>query len=155
MADSTPSNAPASVFSHVEQVWATKITTSQPYNILIPTIKLVSATSDGRVIGHLVLEDKHVNSLGGIHGTTSAAIVDFTAGMSIVAKSGGQKTGVSTDIHISYVASAKVGDTVEVECWLNKLGRNLAYTSMEVRKVVKEGDDKKVLVTGSHTKYVA
>lgn len=96
-----------------------------------------------------------MNSLGGIHGTTSAAIVDFTAGMSIVAKSGGQKTGVSTDIHISYVASAKVGDTVEVECWLNKLGRNLAYTSMEIRKVVKAGEDKKVLVTGSHTKYVA
>ncbi|KAK2609729.1 hypothetical protein N8I77_003216 [Diaporthe amygdali] len=155
MADSTPSNAPVSVFSHVEQVWATKITTSQPYSILIPTIKLISATSDGRVTGQLVLEDKHVNSLGGIHGTTSAAIVDFTAGMAIVAKSGGQKTGVSTDIHISYVASAKVGDTVEVECWLNKLGRNLAYTSIEIRKVVKEGDDKKVLVTGSHTKYVA
>lgn len=155
MAGSTPSNAPVSVFSHVEQVWATKITTSQPYSILIPTIKLISATSDGRVTGQLVLEDKHVNSLGGIHGTTSAAIVDFTAGMAIVAKSGGQKTGVSTDIHISYVASAKVGDTVEVECWLNKLGRNLAYTSIEIRKVVKEGDDKKVLVTGSHTKYVA
>ncbi|POS71180.1 thioesterase family protein [Diaporthe helianthi] len=156
MADSTPSsNAPVSVSSHVEQVWATKITTSQPYNILIPTIKLVSATSDGRVIGQLVLEDKHVNSLGGIHGTTSAAIVDFTAGMSIVAKSGGHKTGVSTDIHISYVASAKVGDTVEVECWLNKLGRNLAYTSIEIRKLAKAGEDKKVLVTGSHTKYVA
>jgi acyl-coenzyme A thioesterase 13 len=155
MTDPTPSSAPVSVASHVEQVWATKITTSQPYNILIPDIKLVSATSDGRVIGQLVLEDKHVNSLGGIHGTTSAAIVDFTAGMSIVAKSGGQKTGVSTDIHISYVASAKVGDTVEVECWLNKLGRNLAYTSMEIRKVVKAGEDKKVLVTGSHTKYVA
>ncbi|KAG8157748.1 hypothetical protein KVR01_012410 [Diaporthe batatas] len=155
MAGSTPSSAPVSVSDHVEQVWATKITTSQPYNILIPTIKLVSATSDGRVIGQLVLEGKHVNSLGGIHGTTSAAIVDFTAGMAIVAKSGGHKTGVSTDIHISYVASAKVGDTVEVECWLNKLGRNLAYTSMEIRKVVKPGEDKKVLVTGSHTKYVA
>lgn len=155
MADSAPSNAPVSVLSHVEQVWATKITTSQPYNILIPTITPISATSDGRVTGQLVLEDKHVNSLGGIHGTTSAGIVDFIAGMAIVAKSGGQKTGVSTDIHISYVASAKVGDTVEVECWLNKLGRNLAYTSIEIRKAVKEGDDKKVLVTGSHTKYVA
>ncbi|KAI3402067.1 hypothetical protein diail_4041 [Diaporthe ilicicola] len=155
MADSTSSNASVSVLSHVEQVWATKITTSQPYNLLIPTIKPVSATSDGRVIGQLVLEDKHVNSLGGIHGTTSAGIIDFIAGMAIVAKSGGQKTGVSTDIHISYVASAKVGDTIEVECWLNKLGRNLAYTTIEIRKVVKEGDDKKVVVTGSHTKYVA
>ncbi|KAL1862958.1 hypothetical protein Daus18300_008289 [Diaporthe australafricana] len=155
MADSASSNGPVSVLSHVEQVWATKITTSQPYNILIPTIKPISATSDGRVTGQLVLEDKHVNSLGGIHGTTSAGIIDFIAGMAIVAKSGGQKTGVSTDIHISYVASAKVGDTVEVECWLNKLGRNLAYTSIEIRKAVKEGEGKKVLVTGSHTKYVA
>ncbi|KUI71917.1 Acyl-coenzyme A thioesterase 13 [Cytospora mali] len=155
MAEKTPPNPPVSVLSHVSQVWTTKITTSQPYNLLIPTIRLTSATSDGRIIGLMVLEDKHVNSLGGIHGTTSAAIVDFTAGMAIVAKSGGDKTGVSTDIHISYASSARVGDTVEVECWVNKLGRNLAYTGVEIRKVVGEGEGKKVLVTGSHTKYVA
>lgn len=155
MADSSSPTTPASVVSHVEKVWATKITTSQPYNLIIPTIRLTSATPEGRVTGRMVLEEKHVNSLGGIHGTTSAAIVDFTAGMAIVAKSGGDRTGVSTDIHISYVASARVGDTVEVECWLNKLGRNLAYTSVEIRKVVGDGEAKKVLVTGSHTKYVA
>ncbi|ROW02409.1 hypothetical protein VMCG_06125 [Cytospora schulzeri] len=150
-------NTPVSVQTHVEKVWATKITTSQPYNLIIPTIRLTSATSDGRITGRMVLEEKHVNSLGGIHGTTSAAIVDFTAGMAIVAKSGGEKTGVSTDIHISYVASARVGDTVEVECWVNKLGRTLAYTGVEIRKVVGEGEGvvKKVLVTGSHTKFVA
>lgn len=150
MADPTPS-----ILSHVEEVWTTKIATSQPYNILIPTMRITSATPDGRVTGRMVLEDKHVNSLGGIHGTTSAAIVDFSAGMAIVAKSGGDKTGVSTDIHISYAASARVGDTVEVECWVNKLGRTLAYTGVEIRKVVAEGEAKKVLVTGSHTKYVA
>ncbi|KUI56402.1 Acyl-coenzyme A thioesterase 13 [Cytospora mali] len=155
MADTTPPTPPVSVLSHVSKVWTTKITTSQPYNLLIPTIRLTSATSDGRVTGLMVLEDKHVNSLGGIHGTTSAAIVDFTAGMAIVAKSGGEKTGVSTDIHISYASSARVGDTVEVECWVNKLGRNLAYTGVEIRKVIGEGEGKKVLVTGSHTKYVA
>ena len=155
MAETTPPNPPASVLSHVEKVWATKITASQPYNLLIPTIRLTSASADGRVTGRLVLEAQHVNSLGGIHGTTSAALVDFTAGMAIVARSGGDRTGVSTDIHVSYVASARVGDTVEVECWVNKLGRNLAYTGVEIRKVVAEGEPKKVLVTGSHTKYVA
>lgn len=161
MAEPTSTNPPvevdASVLSHVSRVCTKKITTSQPYALLIPTMAITSATAAGRVTGELVLEPSHVNSLGGIHGTTSAAIIDFIAGMAIVAKSGGDKTGVSTDIHVSYVSSAKVGDTVEVECWLNKLGRNMAFTSVEIRK--KGGDGKtggkKVLVTGSHTKYVA
>lgn len=144
------------MLDHVSRVWSHKITASQPYSLLIPTIRITSASSEGRVTGEMVLEDKHVNSLGGIHGTTSAAIIDFSAGMAIVAKSGGEKTGVSTDIHISYVSSARVGDTVEVECWVHKLGRSMAFTTCEIRKVVKEGGGQtKVLVTGSHTKFVA
>lgn len=146
----------ASVLAHVAHVCTKKITVSQPYALLIPTLTITSASASGRVTGELVLEPAHVNSLGGIHGTTSAGIIDLIAGMAIVAKSGGEKTGVSTDIHVSYVSSARVGDTVEVECWLNKLGRNMAFTSVEIRK--KGGDGKggkKVLITGSHTKYVA
>lgn len=160
MAEPTPSAnsdaAPVSVLDHVSRVWSHKITASQPYALLIPNMRITSASSEGRITGEMVLEPQHVNSLGGIHGTTSAAIIDFSGGMAIVAKSGGDKTGVSTDIHISYVSSARVGDTVEVECWLNKLGRTMAFTSIEIRK--KGGDGKggkKVLVTGSHTKYVA
>lgn len=158
MADATPTNAApgdeVSVLDHVSRVWSHKITASQPYSLLIPTMRIISASSEGRVTGDMVLEEKHVNSLGGIHGTTSAAIIDFSAGMAIVAKSGGEKTGVSTDIHISYVSSARVGDTVEVECWVHKLGRSVAFTTCEIRKV-EDGGKRKVLVTGSHTKFVA
>lgn len=159
MAEPAPSNGndtPASVLEHVSQVWTHKITASQPYALLIPTMTITSATSDGRITGEMLLEPQHVNSLGGIHGTTSAALVDFSAGMAIVARRGGDKTGVSTDIHLSYASSARVGDTVEVECWVNKLGRTMAFTSVEIRK--KGGDGKggkKVLVTGSHSKHVA
>lgn len=155
MADSTSTgDAPVSVLDHVSRVWSHKITASQPYNLLIPGMTIISASSEGRVTGEMVLEDKHVNSLGGIHGTTSAAIIDFSAGMAIVAKSGSEKTGVSTDIHISYVSSARVGDTVEVECWVHKLGRSMAFTTCEIRKIEDSGK-RKVLVTGSHTKFVA
>lgn len=156
MAEPTPQAPSASVFDHVSSVWAHKIQASQPYALLIPSIVLTSASADGRITGELTLEPQHVNSLGGIHGTTSAALIDFAAGMAIVAQRGGDKTGVSTDIHVSYVSSARVGDVVEVECWVNKLGRNMGFTSVEIRK--KGGDGKggkKVLVTGSHTKYVA
>ncbi|KAF3763810.1 Thioesterase/thiol ester dehydrase-isomerase [Cryphonectria parasitica EP155] len=157
--ESTATDEPVSVLDHVSSVWSHKIHASQPYALLIPTMRITSATSDGRVTGEMVLEPSHVNSLGGIHGTTSAAIIDFSAGMAIVARSGGEKTGVSTDIHASYVSSARVGDTIEVECWLNKLGRSMAFTSVEIRKKDGEGEGKgskkKVLVTGSHTKFVA
>lgn len=149
-------SVPVPVIEHVSSVWTHKITASKPYSLLIPTATLVSASPEGRVVGELVLEEQHVNSLGGIHGTTSAALVDFAAGMAIVARRGGDRTGVSTDIHLSYASSARVGDVVEFECWVNKLGRTMAFTSIEIRK--KGGDGKggkKVLVTGSHSKYVA
>lgn len=163
MADSIPTQAPSgeaatvSTLDHVARVWSQKIHLSQPYSLLIPTIRITSASAEGRVTGEMVLENKHVNSLGGIHGTTSAAIIDFSAGMAIVAQSGGEKTGVSTDIHISYVSSARVGDTVEVECWVHKLGRSMAFTTCEIRKKAVDvgGGKPKVLVTGSHTKFVA
>lgn len=156
MADNAtmPATGDVSVLDHVSRVWTHKITASQPYNLLIPTMRITAASSEGRITGEMVLEAKHVNSLGGIHGTTSAAIIDFSAGMAIVAKSGGEKTGVSTDIHISYVSSARVGDTVEVECWVHKLGRSMAFTTCEIRKL-EDGGKGKMLVTGSHSKFVA
>lgn len=164
MADSTTTKAApsggqedgtVSTLDHVSRVWADKMRLSAPYSLLIPSLRITAASPDGRVTGEMVLEDKHVNSLGGIHGTTSAAIIDFAAGMAIVAKRGGDKTGVSTDIHISYASSARVGDTVEVECWLTKLGRTMAFTNVEIRKKMEDGGKSKVLVTGSHTKFVA
>ena len=78
--------------------------------------------------------------------------------MAIAASTGLDKTGSSTDLHTSFLATAKEGDWLEVEGRAVKVGRTLAFTTVEVRKIGGEGEGERgkgvVVCTGTHTKYV-
>lgn len=117
------------------------------YDILLQDITLVSAERC-KIVAHLPVAQVHVNSRGTLHGAVSATITDWAGGMAI-ATTGRDKTGVSTDIHVSYVSSAKVGDLLVIEASASKVGGTLAFTSINIRK--ENGD---VVATGTHTKYV-
>lgn len=150
------------VLEHVRAHWATIQPKSVVYNFFFPSIRIISATTaSGRVIAHLPVESQHINSKNILHGSVSATLIDWAGGMSIAAAKTLDKTGVSVDIHVSYVGAAKEGDVLEIESWVSKVGRNLAFTSVEIRKAVldadgkpKEGEKGQVVATGSHTKYV-
>ncbi len=147
---------PPSALTHVQQHWDGIRPNSPIYSIFFSSIELVSATSDpqGRVVARLPLAAVHINSKGILHGAVSAALVDWAGGMAIAAGTGRDRTGVSVDIHISYVGPAKAGDVLEVEAWVNRAGATLAYTSVEIRKVGAGGERGGVVATGSHTKYL-
>ncbi len=89
-----------------------------------------------------------MNSKGTLHGTVSACIVDCFGGLAI-ASTGLEKTGVSTDIHITYVSAVKVGDVLEIEARANKVGGTMAFTTVEIRK---EGGG--MVAMGGHTKFI-
>ena len=132
---------------HVRSYWSRMLPDSPLYTFVLESLSLTSA-SHGTVLARLELQPKHMNSKGTIHGTTSACIVDCFGGLA-VASTGLGKTGVSTDIHITYVSTAKVGDVLEIEGKATKVGGTMAYTTVEIRK---EGGG--VVATGSHTKFV-
>ncbi len=92
-----------------------------------------------------------LNSKGGLHGSVSATIVDWAGGMAI-ASTGLEKTGVSTDIHVSYVSAAKLGDTLTIEGNVSRVGKNLGFTTVTILKG--EGENKSVVAHGTHTKYI-
>ncbi|KAI6349196.1 hypothetical protein MCOR25_010702 [Pyricularia grisea] len=150
------------MLAHVRAHWATIQPNSPVYDFFFPSIKIISATSaSGRVVAHLPLESQHINSKKILHGSVSATLIDWAGGMSIAAAKELEKTGVSVDIHVSYVGAAKEGDVLEIESWVSKVGRNLAFTSVEIRKAVldtdgtpKYGEKGQVVATGSHTKYL-
>lgn len=58
--------------------------------------------------------------------------------------------GVSVDIHVSYLKSAKEGDVVLIEADTIKTGRNLAFLEC----VLKHKKDGSIIAKGAHTKYV-
>ena len=78
--------------------------------------------------------------------------MDWAGGMAI-ASTGMEQTGVSTDIHVTYVSTAKLGDMLEIEGNVNRGGRNLGFTTVNIYKV-KEGGQRDIVATGSHTKYI-
>jgi acyl-coenzyme A thioesterase 13 len=122
------------------------------YAFLLADAKIVSATK-GSATARLTLSKKHVNSRGTIHGAVSATIVDWAGGISI-ATHGLEKTGASVDIHVSYIGTAKVGDTIEIEATANKVGRSMAFTTIRIYKLDDDGKLGPLVATASHTKYI-
>ena len=138
----------AQELAHVQAVWDRLKPSSPIYAYLLNNISLVSATN-GSVSARLQVEEVHLNSKGTLHGTVSACLVDWATGMAI-ASTGRDKTGVSTDLHTTYVSTAKLGDWLEIRAKASKVGGTLAYTSVEVLKE----DGGAVVCTGTHTKYI-
>jgi acyl-coenzyme A thioesterase 13 len=142
----------ADILAHVQQFWESRKPRSPIYQFLLDDITFTHA-SKGLVRARLLLTKNHVNAHGGIHGSVSATIVDWVGGMAIAAWDNRVKTGVSTDIHISYHSSVIGGDWIEIEGKAGKVGGTLAFTTATIWKVV---DDKPgpIVATGSHTKFV-
>lgn len=69
-----------------------------------------------------------------------------------IASTGLIKTGVSTDIHVSYVSSAKSGDLLTIEGTANKVGRNMAFTTVTIYKG--DAENRSVVAHGTHSKYI-
>ncbi|KAJ7637310.1 HotDog domain-containing protein [Mycena polygramma] len=139
------------VFSRVETVLTAYLTSSPLYQLLLSSLKLSSA-SPGHVTLKLVVLPLHVNSKAVLHGSLSATLVDLVAGLAI-ASTGSPKTGLSTDLHVSFVGSAREGETLWIEGIAERVGATLAFTRVRIEKESSEGE-RMLVATGSHTKYV-
>ena len=77
---------------------------------------------------------------------------DLRAGGMAVATHGLEQTGLSVDIHVSYISTAKENDILTIEGKTTKVGQNLAFTTVSILKG--EDDNLIPVATGSHTKYI-
>lgn len=68
----------------------------------------------GYILGHMTVERHNVNRLNTLHGGVICSLTD-TLGSLALASKGLYSTGVSTDIHTTFVKPANVGDKVTVE----------------------------------------
>lgn len=109
------------------------------------------SADNGSMVAELEVVENHLNSKGGLHGSVSATIVDWAGGMAI-ASTGMEKTGLSTDIHVTYVSTAKLGDVLTIEGNASKVGKNLGFTTVSISKG--QGEKKQVVAHGTHTKYI-
>lgn len=135
----------------VRKVWERTRTNSPIYEFLLSDAEVYDA-EHGVMRARLVVGPRQLNSKGSLHGAFSATVTDWAGGLAI-ASCGLDTTGVSTDIHVNYLSGAKEGDLLEIESRANKVGKSLAFTTVDIYKKSPEGE--LVLVAkGSHTKYV-
>ena len=65
-----------------------------------------------------------------------------------IATHGHEQTGLSVDIHVTYIGIAKEGDILTIEARTTKVGRNLGFTTITI------SSEKGVVAQGTHTKYI-
>ncbi|KAF9200566.1 hypothetical protein BGZ49_009186 [Haplosporangium sp. Z 27] len=136
----------ASTLNHCRKVWSNFLSAGGFDAQALSGLKLVSANK-GSILCELQVEKQHLNRLGGCHGGLLSTIVDIGGSLAIAAEEM-QATGVSTDLNVSFVSGAKIGDKLSILSKCDKLGGTLAYTSVEISV----GD--KVVALGRHTKFV-
>ncbi|KAK8206912.1 hypothetical protein M8818_004747 [Zalaria obscura] len=150
--NSNDSSSKTAEHAHIETLIAEKLPTSPIYKYLLSDVRVQSAEK-GHVVCRLALTKDHMNSNGGLHGSVSATIVDWMGGMAISSWDLRVKSGVSVDIHCTYLSSVKDGDEIEIEGIAEKVGGSLAYTKIIIYKV-EDGQRGRTVVTGTHTKFV-
>lgn len=141
----------SSQLQHVHKVWEGMRTNSPIYAFLLDQVEIYHA-ENGVVRARLQVAPQHINSKGTLHGAFSACVTDWAGGLAI-ASCGLDSTGVSADIHVSYLSPATTNDWLEIEGHADKVGKNLAFTAINISRKDSAGE-LTIVARGSHTKYI-
>ena len=111
-------------------------------------VQVISA-ADGKVHCEMPVHEEHLNMRGFLHGGFTATLVDnvTTCALATCEK---PVFGVSVDLNVSYLASAKQGDTLTVKAEVLKRGKTLGYTTVTI-----ENQHGQIIAAGRHTKFLS
>lgn len=98
-----------------------------PFNALIGP--LYERRRAGGVSIALHLESKHTNSRGICHGGVLATLADLAIGYAMLANSGGKAAFVTAHLAVDYAGSANVGDWIESDVEIQRVGARLAFAN--------------------------
>uniref|UniRef100_A0AC35UAL5 4HBT domain-containing protein n=1 Tax=Rhabditophanes sp. KR3021 TaxID=114890 RepID=A0AC35UAL5_9BILA len=86
---------------------------------------------EGNVKIELEVLKEHTNPFGTLHGGYSSTLIDNVTTMALISTIKGSP-GVSVDLHVSFLSSAKIGETIVVEATVVKSGKNLAFSEGKI-----------------------
>ncbi|VDL63868.1 unnamed protein product [Nippostrongylus brasiliensis] len=105
------------------------------------------SVSEGRVKVEFEVTHAMTNPWGSLHGGCTATLVDIVTTAALLTTPR-QLPGVSVDLHVTYLAAAKEGESVVMDAEVIRIGRSLAFTKADL--FLKESN--KIIATGLHTK---
>ena len=118
------------------------------FDSVLNKVDLVSLGTN-RVRCEMKVCEEHLNGQGTLHGGLTSTIVDTVSTMAIMANERAVP-GVSTDLSVSFLRAARPGETITIDSECVKLGRTLAFATVEIRR----SSDNEVIALGRHTKHV-
>ena len=99
-----------------------------PFNTLIGPI--YEKRDGDRLVMGLRVEERHCNSQGFAHGGLLATLSDLGLGYAMIGRvevAGERRRFVTVNLSIDYLGSAKVGEWIESDVEVQKIGRNIAF----------------------------
>lgn len=85
-------------------------------------------TEKGLIIG-LLVEHKHCNARNLVHGGVFSSLADIALGYNAAFQDSEPTPMVTASLTIDYAGSASLGDWIEIETDVQKVGRSLAFAS--------------------------
>ena len=98
-----------------------------PFNALVGPL-YERRSGDAVSIG-LMIEEKHSNSRGICHGGVLATLADLALGYAMLAKSGDKGSFLTAHLAVDYAGAAKVGDWIESQVEIQRVGARLAFAN--------------------------
>lgn len=99
-----------------------------PFNALVGPLYARKRRGRELSIG-LRIERKHTNSRGICHGGVLATLADLSLGYAMHAKLGGKASFVTAHLAVDYAGAARVGDWIEAEVEIQRMGARLAFAN--------------------------
>ena len=97
----------------------------------------------------LEVTDAVANPHASLHGGAIATLVDQAGTIAIMTADRSGRPGVTTDLNVTYLAPAPVGTTVIADGVVLKIGKTLAFVSVDIRR---QHDDA-LVAQGRMTKF--
>lgn len=119
------------------------------FNTVLQQVKIISA-SDGNCQATFKVSPDSVNMFGTLHGGISATLVDVISSLALKSHPLGDRKSVSTDIHMTYLKSAAIGEEILINVKPLKVGKQIAQLYVEILN----NANKDLLVKGMHTKFL-
>jgi acyl-coenzyme A thioesterase 13 len=104
------------------------LTRLSPFNALVGPLYARKRRGHELSIG-LRIERKHTNSRGICHGGVLATLADLSLGYAMHAKLGGKASFVTAHLAVDYAGAARVGDWIEAEVEIQRMGARLAFAN--------------------------
>ena len=118
------------------------------FDRVLQHVKVISA-SDGHIHCEMPVQEEHLNLQGDLHIGLTVTIIDNITFYALSSYINQPILGVSTDINVTSITSAKLGDMLTIKSETLKYGSTLGYATVNIKN--QHGD---VVANGRQTIYL-